>query len=61
MRLRHVYAPAQGRKWRLYARAAHQSRSNLPGASHVADFLIVVFGTGGILLMAGYAALCERI
>ena len=28
---------------------------------YVADFLIVVLGTGGILLMAGYAALCDRI
>ena len=25
------------------------------------DVLIVVLGTGGILLMAAYAALCERI
>jgi len=25
------------------------------------DILLAVFGTGGILLMAGYAALCERI
>jgi len=25
------------------------------------DILLAVLGTGGILLMAGYAALCERI
>jgi len=25
------------------------------------DVLILVLGTGGILLMAAYAALCERI
>jgi len=25
------------------------------------DILVLVLGTGGILLMAGYAALCERI
>jgi len=27
----------------------------------MADILIIVLGTGGILLMAGYAALCDRI
>ena len=27
----------------------------------LADLLVVVFGTGGILLMAGYAVLCDRI
>jgi len=25
------------------------------------DILIIVLGTGGILLMAAYAALCDRI
>ena len=25
------------------------------------DFIVVVLGTGGILLMAGYAVLCDRI
>ncbi len=30
-----------------------------PGA--MADFIVIVLGTGGILLMAAYAALCERI
>jgi len=25
------------------------------------DILLVILGTGGILLMAGYAWLCERI
>ena len=29
--------------------------------SRMADVLIIVLGTGGILLMALYAALCERI
>lgn len=33
---------------------------NLKGAS-MADILVAVLGTGGILLMAAYAALCERI
>ena len=34
-----------------------------PNARRVAmsDILIIVLGTGGILLMAAYAALCERI
>jgi len=27
----------------------------------MADILVAVLGTGGILLMAAYAALCERI
>ena len=27
----------------------------------MSDILIIVLGTGGILLMAAYAALCERI
>jgi hypothetical protein len=31
------------------------------GRPMLAEFLIVVFGTGAILAMAGYAALCERI
>jgi hypothetical protein len=25
------------------------------------DFIVLVLGTGGILLMAAYAALCDRI
>jgi len=25
------------------------------------DLIVVLLGTGGILLMAGYAALCDRI
>jgi hypothetical protein len=32
----------------------------LKGAMMV-DILVAVLGTGGILLMAAYAALCERI
>jgi len=27
----------------------------------MADFVLIVLGTGGILLMAAYAAFCERI
>jgi len=27
----------------------------------MADILLIVVGTGGILLMAAYAAFCERI
>ncbi len=27
----------------------------------MADIIVIVLGTGGILLMAAYAALCERI
>ena len=38
----------------------HSRRKNLKGAK-MADILVVVLGTGGILLMAAYAALCERI
>ena len=30
-------------------------------SSSMADFIVAVLGTGGILLMAAYAALCERI
>ena len=39
----------------LVSRAAY-----LEGAT-MADILVAVLGTGGILLMAAYAALCERI
>ena len=31
------------------------------GGPGMADILTLVFGTGGIVLMAAYAALCERI
>lgn len=31
------------------------------GLGDMADFIVIVLGTGGILLMAAYAALCERI
>jgi len=27
----------------------------------MSDVIVIVLGTGGILLMAAYAALCERI
>lgn len=32
-----------------------------PGAMPMSDILCLLLGTGGILLMAAYAALCERI
>ena len=31
------------------------------GRQCMTDILVLVLGTGGILLMAAYAALCERI
>jgi hypothetical protein len=31
------------------------------GLRAMADVIVIVLGTGGILLMAAYAALCERI
>lgn len=31
------------------------------GLGDMADIIVIVLGTGGILLMAAYAALCERI
>jgi hypothetical protein len=31
------------------------------GPDAMLDIAMIVLGTGGILLMAGYAALCERI
>ncbi len=31
------------------------------GRGDMADIIVIVLGTGGILLMAAYAALCERI
>ena len=31
------------------------------GRLTMADIIVIVLGTGGILLMAAYAALCERI
>ncbi len=36
------------------------SRRNIQG-SYMLDLLVAVLGTGGILLMAAYAALCDRI
>ena len=35
-------------------------RRNIQG-SLMLDLLVAVLGTGGILLMAAYAALCDRI
>jgi len=44
----------------LFGESAHSWCKNLKGAL-MADILVAVLGTGGILLMAAYAALCERI
>jgi hypothetical protein len=44
----------------LAARAHLWNRRNERGACML-DLLIIVCGTGGIVLMAAYAALCERI
>ena len=44
----------------LFGTAAHFGSRHLKGAMMV-DILVAVLGTGGILLMAAYAALCERI
>jgi len=44
----------------LFGESAHSWCKNLKGES-MADILVAVLGTGGILLMAAYAALCERI
>lgn len=41
-------------------RFAHVAGCNNRGALML-DILTAMLGTGGILLMAGYAALCERI
>jgi hypothetical protein len=32
-----------------------------PKAVRMLDILVILLGTGGILLMAAYAALCDRI
>ncbi len=37
------------------------SRYGAKGASGMADILVIVLGTGAILLMAAYAVLCEHI
>ena len=44
----------------LYAEPAENLRLT-SGDPKVADIIVVVLGTGGILLMAGYAMLCDRI
>ncbi len=36
-------------------------RRRVAGGISVFDLIVIVIGTGGILLMAGYAVLCERI
>ena len=42
-------------------RIRHRPRPLISGRFCMFDVLILVLGTGGILLMAAYAALCERI
>ena len=44
----------------LYARRP-KSTAPFGGLVTMADIIVIVLGTGGILLMAAYAALCERI
>jgi hypothetical protein len=50
--------------WQLYG-ALHQFDAGAKEASKMSDFLtdivLVILGTGGVMLMAGYAWLCERI
>ena len=41
--------------------AALLTLSGAKGAPAMADILVIVLGTGAILLMAAYAVLCEHI
>lgn len=47
----------------MFIRAAPNHRSQPLACRRVimSDILIIVLGTGGILLMAAYAVLCDRI
>ena len=47
--------------WILYAHMDYLICRILNGMGTMSDILVIVLGTGGILLMAAYAALCERI
>ena len=58
--LRRLYALPPERPLSLVGAAVHLGSRHLKGAT-MADILVAVLGTGGILLMAAYAALCERI
>ena len=49
-----------GNAWLLYAVPSYPPLHRL-GGIRMSDVIIIVLGTGGILLMAAYAALCERI
>jgi hypothetical protein len=40
---------------------ARLSKRQRQECSLVTDFIVIVLGTGTILMMAAYAALCERI
>ncbi len=46
---------------RIYAPWGHTLLSNDRRTLILIDIIVVVLGTGGILLMAGYAVLCDRI
>ena len=62
--LRRLYTFAVHSLPRLYATLDYFCRSRAKPLSRrypMSDIIIVVLGTGGILLMAAYAALCERI
>ena len=56
----HLYVGTARSPSRLYAARTYSAAPNNQGAP-MADILVVVLGTGGILLMAAYAALCDRI
>jgi hypothetical protein len=46
---------------RSFMRNAPSDRASQTRGFIVTDILLAVLGTGGILLIAGYAALCDRI
>jgi hypothetical protein len=58
--LRPPYAPPGEPISRAYAAAPYQAAYKFRSKA-VTDFIVLVLGTGAILGMAGYAALCARI
>ena len=44
-----------------FTRRCPNQRTGAKGAPSMADVLVIVLGTGAILLMAAYAVLCEHI
>lgn len=46
---------------RIYARRGHTLFLDDRRTLILIDIIVAVLGTGGILLMAGYAVLCDRI